>query len=118
MFDKKKQNFWRLAVIFIGLIVITLSSLWLSPQGKKAVMMNESMANMAKMHLTDVTIYDLLNSSEMDMSSGSSLTESTMNSSDDKAETETLGMVSTLIVFGFLPLLIGGIVILGIVWIE
>jgi len=116
MFDKKKLNFWRLAVIFMGFIVISLMSLWLSPQGKKATMMNVSMGNMAKdMHLSNITIYDLVDNPETEEDTQSDLTDSAEHHSETSG-IKTMGIITTLIIFGLLPLLLGGSIILAIVW--
>lgn len=125
MFDKTKLNFWRLAVIFSGFTVITLISLWLSPQEKKASMMNESMANMASMHLENITIYDLIGSSDTDLGSTDSGTvpqvtsnNSTLHHEDDTFGVRTIGIITTVIIFTLLPFLICGTIILTIVWIK
>jgi hypothetical protein len=124
MFDKKKLNFWRLAIIFIGFIAITLSALWLSPQGTKATMMNESMANMASMHLNNVTIYDLIGGNDTDTGSSASsiVTKTTSNSTQHHegitSEVKIIGTMTTVIIFALLPLLLCGIIILSIVWIK
>jgi hypothetical protein len=122
MFDKKKLNFWRLAVIFSGFTVITLIALYLSPQEKKASMMNESMANMASMHLEDITIYDLIGSPNTDMSSGGAAQSATKTGEehheDGTSSVMVAGIISTVIIFTLLPLLICGTVILAIVWIK
>ncbi|MDF2941698.1 MAG: hypothetical protein K0S01_556 [Herbinix sp.] len=120
MFDKKKLNFWRLAVIFMGVIVISLSSLWLSPQGTKATMMNVSMGNMAKdMHLSNITIYDLVDNpeTETETETQTDKTDSTEHHSEP-SDTKSMGIITTLIIFSLLPLLIGGSIILAIVWIK
>jgi hypothetical protein len=118
MFDKKKLNFWRLTVIFMGVIVISLSSLWLSPQGTKATMMNVSMGNMAKdMHLSNITVYDLIDTQETEAETQADSSDSTEHHLE-KSGTRTLGIITTLIIFGLLPLLIGGSIILAIVWIK
>lgn len=123
MFDKKKLNFWRLTVIFLGFIAITLASLWLSPQGKQASMMQESMANMSKMHLENVTIYDLVGSSDSDSGSSDSAIQTTSDNDTHQQEDgttgiQTLGMITTIIIFTLIPLLLCGIIILAIVWIK
>lgn len=116
MFDQKKLNFWRLAVIFAGFTGITLLSLWMAPREPKASMMNESMATMAKMHLENVTIYDLTGPSEQGNQTSSS--DSTQHHKDESSGTKTMGIVTTLIIFGILPLLICGTIILAIIWIK
>lgn len=115
MFDKKKLNFWRLAVIFIGYTAITLLSLWFSPQVQKAAMMNESMANMSKMHLDNATIYSLFNNPD-----SKTQTEQPDTSQHHEAAsgTRSLGVITTIIIFSLLPLLIFGTIILAIVWIK
>jgi hypothetical protein len=125
MFDKKKLNFWRLAIIFIGFTSITLMSLWLSPQGKLATMMNESMANMASMHLKNATIYDLVGSSDGDSSTVDAGTVLQSQSNDSSQHHDgyssgikTLSVITTIIIFTFIPLIIFGTIILAIVWIK
>lgn len=125
MFDKKKLYFWRLAVIFMGFTIITLTSLWLSPQENKASMMNASMANMARMHLDNTTVYDLVGSSDADTGSSNSntTTQTTSNDSAQHHEAETsgvasLGIITTIIIFALIPLIICGTIILAIVWIK
>lgn len=118
MFDKKKLNFWRLTVIFMGVIVISLSSLWLSPKGKEATMMNVSMGNMAKdMHLSNITIYDLIDTPNTKAKTQTNALNTTEHHLE-KSGIKTLGIITTLIIFGLLPLLIGGSIILAIVWIK
>jgi hypothetical protein len=99
--------------------------LWLSPQEKKATMMNESMANMASMHLNNITIYDLVDSSDIDNSSSDSYTTEKSISDDNSQHHENeisgvavMGIISTIIIFALLPLLIFGTIILAIVWIK
>jgi hypothetical protein len=122
MFDKKKLNFWRLAVIFMGLTVVTLIALWLSPQEKKATMMTESMANMSSMHLENVTIYDLIGSSDADMSSSSAppmqTGEESVHHEEETSSVKLMGIITTIIIFALLPLIIFGTIILAIVWIK
>lgn len=125
MFDKKKLNFWRLAVIFIGFTGITLAALWLSPQTKMASMMNESMANMASMHLTNATIYDIAGVSDAEKTSSGSQKINQSKTADNSehhengsSEVKTMGIVTTVIIFTLLPLLIFGTIILSIVWIK
>lgn len=137
MFDKKKINFWRLAVIFMGFTVITLFFLWITPHEPKASMMTASMGNMAKnMHLNNLTIYDLFGESNMSGDSqdniqnnntGNSIINaagtSIQNGTADNHHVETSGLLNTstmttVIVFGLTPLIIGGTIILTIVWIK
>ncbi len=122
MFDKKKLNFWRLAVIFSGFTVITLMALYLSPQEKKASMMDKSMANMASMHLENITIYDLVGSSNTDTGAGTAAQNASKTSAnhheDENSGVKAMGIISTVIIFTLLPLLICGTIILAIVWIK
>ncbi len=125
MFGKKKLNFWRLAILYMGFTGITLISLWLAPQEKLATMMNESMANMASMHLKNTTIYDLVGSSDASSnktnSGKSSLSQSNVSSQHHDKESsgiKTLSIITTVIIFAFIPLIIFGTIILAIVWIK
>ncbi len=122
MFDKKKLNFWRLAIIFLGFTGVTLIALWLSPQEQKAAMMTESMATMSRMHLENVTVYDLVGSSENDMGSTSaSQSQTDINSShhDEEASgVKTIGIFTTIVIFALLPLILFGTVVLAIIWIK
>lgn len=125
MFDKKKLNFWRLAIIFIGFTSITLISLWLSPQEKLATMMNQSMANMASMHLENFTIYDLVGSSDTETSttdvgtvSQSQSNESSQHHDSYSSDIRNLSIITTVIIFTLIPLIIFGTIILAIVWIK
>lgn len=121
MFDKKKLNFWRLAVIFMGFTGITLIALWLSPQENKASMMTESMATMSSMHLENVTIYDLIGSTESDMGEATASQTQTNDSSEHHEEAstvKTMGIITTVIIFALIPLILFGTVILAIVWIK
>lgn len=115
MFDKKKINFWRLAFIFTGIVVLTLVILWNSPQENKAQMMDKSMGNMMKqMHVDNITIYGLLKGPE---------NQNQMNDMQSHHQNQSLGVVklnflSTALIFLLLPLIIGGAVTLAIVWIK
>ena len=125
MFDKKKLNFWRLVVIFGSFTIITLISLWLSPHEIKATMMNESMANMASMHLNNVTIYDLVDSEDTDNSSAvtdttgeSIVNDNSQHHQDERSVIKVMGIFTTITIFALLPLLIFGTIIIAIVWIK
>lgn len=122
MFDKKKLNFWRLAIIFLGFTEVTLIALWLSPQEQKAAMMTGSMATMSKMHLENVSIYDLVGSLENDMGSSSASQSQTEDSSqhheEEASSVKTMGIITTIIIFALLPLILFGTIILAIVWIK
>lgn len=115
MFDKKKLNFWRLAVVFLGITLITLFFLWNSPKQKKAEMMNVSMGSMAKsMHLSNITIYNLLQSEKM---------EQNMMSTENHHQNQpfsllNMSFITTGAIFLLLPFIIGGSIILAIVWLK
>jgi hypothetical protein len=106
----------------MGFTGVTLIALWLSPQEKKASMMAESMANMSSMHLKNVTIYDLIGSSDADKSSSvasqSQTDESSGHHEDETSSVKTMGIITTIIIFALLPLIIFGTIILAIVWIK
>lgn len=115
MFNKKKMHFWRLVVLFGALILITLFLLWSNAPMQKASMMDSSMGNMMNsMHLSNITIYNLFD---------------TMNSQKEISGTEShhlnqapviyqLSLLTTSIIFLLLPFIIGGAILLGIVWIR
>ncbi|MCX7922263.1 MAG: hypothetical protein N3B21_09675 [Clostridia bacterium] len=116
MFDKKKLNFWRLAFIFTGFTVLVLVYLWNSPQEPKAMMMDGSMGNMMKqMHVTNMTIYDLLTSEKEKQAS---MSEMHSHHQGQSSVIFKLNFLTTGIIFLLLPFIIGGSIILAIVWIK
>jgi len=119
MSDKKKINFWRLAFIFFGLAVVTLVLLWSSPQLPKAQMMDGSMGNMMKqMHVASKTIYDLFSTENGQSQMKESMKEMHSHHQGQSPVVYNLNILSTAIIFILLPFIIGGAVILTIVWIK
>lgn len=115
MFDKKKMNFCRLAFVFAGLVIITLFLLWNSPQEPKAQMMDSSMGNMMKqMHVTNISIYDLLGKGETQ----NQMSEMHSDQQNKSPVIIKLNFLSTSIIFLLLPLIVGGSIVLAIVWIK
>lgn len=115
MANKKKRHFWHLAFIFGALIVITLVLLWSSPQGEQAGAMDSSMGNMMKqMHLTNVTIYDLLENHEQ----SSSMDAMHSHHQNQLPVIFKFNFLSTSIIFLLLPFIIGGTIILAVVWLK
>lgn len=115
MFDKKKINFWRLSFIFIGLIVITLTVLWSSVKEPSAQMMSGSMGDMMKeMHTSNITIYDLFGEESQKESMG----DMQSHHQDQSSAIVSMSYLSTAVIFMLLPLIIGGAIILAIVWIK
>ena len=115
MFDKKKINFWRLCFIFIGLIIITLTILWSSVKEPSAQMMTGSMGNMMKeMHTNNITIYDLFGEDSQKESMG----DMQSHHQSQSAGIVSMSYLSTAVIFMLLPLIIGGAIILAIVWIK
>jgi hypothetical protein len=113
MFDKKKLNFWRLAVLYIGITASILLLLWSSPFKSPSAMMNGTMGNMMKgMHTSNITIYDLLGNPEVQQQVNE------MASHHDHSPAYNMGVLTTGIVFLLLPLIIGGSIILAIIWIK
>jgi hypothetical protein len=116
MFNKRKLNFWRLAFIFTGLIIITLFFLWSSPNKPKSQMMGSSMGNnMASMKLSNATIYDLFNS-ESQMSQ--QMNDMSSHHNGQSASMVRISFLTTSVIFFLIPLIIGGTIILAIVWIK
>ena len=119
LFDKKKLHFWRLAFIFGGFAIVILLLLWSSPQEPKAQMMTSSMGNtMAQMHVSNITIYDLLKNENMQEQSQSQ-TDSMSNHHENQSPIVVqLNFLTTALIFLLLPLIIGGSIIMAIVWIK
>ena len=120
MFSKKKIHFWRLAFIFAGITILILFFQWSAPNQQKAAMMNTSMGEMMKsMQLSNVNIRDLVKGSN-DMTQGSSSSSSSTDShhSEDQSNILRMSTLTTAIIFLSLPLIIGGTIILTIIWIK
>lgn len=114
MFDKGKLNFWRLTVLFLGMTITILFLLWSSPNKSKSAMMDSSMGSMMKnMHASNLNIYGLLQNPSNEQSQASNTAEHHKDSAAYK-----IGVLSSSIVFLLLPLLIGGSIILAIIWIK
>ena len=131
MFDKRKMNFWRLAFIFAGITILVLFFQWSSPKEQKATMMNVSMGQMMRnMQLSNLNIRDLVKGSEMTQSpsstsnSASSLSNDGNSSStsihhdDENSKMVKMSFLTTAILFLLLPFIIGGSIILTIIWIR
>lgn len=132
MFDKKKMNFWRLAFIFAGITILVLVFEWSSPKQQKAAMMNVSMGQMMKnMQLSNLNIRDLVKGSEMTQSPSSTSNSTTSLSNDgnssstdihhdeeENSKIVKMSFYSTAIIFLLLPFIIGGSIILAIIWIK
>lgn len=119
VFDKKKLHFWRLAFIFGGFAIITLLLLWSSPQEPKAQKMTGSMGNtMAQMHVSNITIYDLLKNEMMQEQSQSQTDNMSSHHDSQSPIVVQLNFLMTALLFLLLPLIIGGSIILAIVWIK
>ncbi len=115
MLNKKKINFWRLAFIFTALVISVLFLLWNAPAGPKASMMDTSMGNMMKgKHLSGITIYDLINGMEYQ----EQMREMHSHHQGQSPIIFQLSYLTTAAIFLLLPFIIGGAVILGIVWIK
>jgi hypothetical protein len=114
MFNKKKLSFWRLSFIFIGITVLILFMLWSLPQESKAAMMNTSMGNMMKsMHISS-NIYDFFGQSEL----GEQMNGMSKTHSNQAPIIYKLSFVTTSFIFILLPFIIGGSIILALVWFK
>jgi hypothetical protein len=119
MFDKKRINFWRLCFVFSGITIITLVLLWSSPKLPKAQMMDGSMGNMMKqMHVQGKTIYDLFSSDNGQSQMKENMKEMHSHHQGQSPVIYKLNFLSTAIIFILLPLILGGAIILTIVWIK
>lgn len=113
MFDKKKLNFWRLAVLFTGMTITILFLLWSSPYKSKSAMMDGSMGTMMKsMHASNLNIYGLVQNPSTQQQN-TNVEEHHENSAAYK-----IGILTSSVIFLLLPLLIGGSIILAIIWIK
>ena len=115
MFNKKKMHFWRLVLLFGALILITLFLLWSNAPMQKAGMMDSSMGNMMKsMHLSNITIYNLFDT----MNSQQEMSAMKSHHLNRAPVIYQLSFLTTSIIFILLPFIIGGAILLGIVWIR
>lgn len=116
MFDKKKLNFWRLSLGFMGFTLIALMFLWSGPQAPKAQMMPDSMGKMMlSMHGKDVTIYDFfVDTAKEEHQTG----EAENHHEDAPTMMRAVNFWTTAIVFLLLPLILGGAIVLAIVWFK
>lgn len=115
MFDKKKLNFWRLTFVFTGFTILTLFFLWNSPSEPKAQMMTDSMGSMMKqMHVSNANIYNFLAKGEPADMTG--MKEMMSHHQNQSQVIVGLNFLTTAIIFLFLPLIIGGSIVLAIVW--
>ena len=113
MFNKKKLNFWRLAVCYTGITVVILLLLWSSPYKSKSAMMDGSMGSMMKnMHMQNITIYDLLSNPEKQKKSNE------MASHHEDSPVYNMGVLTAGTIFLLLPFIIGGSIMLAIIWIK
>lgn len=115
MWNTKKRNFWRLAFLFTSFAVLVLVMLWSSPRSTQAPMMDQNMGSMMKqMHVARTTIYELLQR-------GDHATQMDEMHSHHQSQAKVifqLNYLSTALIFLLLPLIIGGSIILAIVWIK
>ena len=119
MFDKKKMIFWRLSFIFAGFTVVVLVLLWSSPQPPKAQMMDGSMGNMMKqMHVVSTTVYELFSTENGQSEMKEGMKEMHSHHQNQTAVIYKLNFISTAIIFILIPFIIGGTIILAIVWIK
>jgi hypothetical protein len=116
VFDRKKLNFWRLALGFMGFTMITLMFLWLGPQSPKAQMMTGSMGKMmTEIHAQNLTVYDFFaDSIPEDHSAG----EAENHHENASSAQRTVNFLTTATVFLLLPLILGGAIVLAIVWFK
>ena len=117
MFDKKKLNFWRLFLGFVGLVLITLMFLWSGPKEPKAQMMTGSMGDvMRAMHGKDITFYDFFVSA--DAIEDHQPAEDENHHEDASTAARTVNFLTTATVFLLLPFILGGAIALAIVWFK
>ena len=113
MFSKKKMYFWRLAFIFTGITILTLTLLWSSPNMPTKSLKNVNMSDMMKKeHAGNTTIYTLFKNKEQ----SSEMDEMVSHHQDQTELIIKANFLTTAITFLSLPFIIGGSVLLSIVW--
>lgn len=113
MFDKRKLNFWRLAVLYAGITLTILLLLWSSPFQSKSAMMDGSMGSLMRdEHASNITIYDLLGNPEVEQQINETA------SHHDDSPVYSMGILTTGVVFLLIPIIIGGSILLAIIWIK
>lgn len=116
MFDKKKLNFWRLTIIFGGFTIITLLFLWILPHPQTAQIMDGTMGNMMKQqHTKNISIYDVL---KTENENNSSMSQMHSHHQNQDPIIYHLNFFTTSIISLLLPLIIGGTIILAILWFK
>jgi hypothetical protein len=116
LFDRKKLNFWRLALGFLGFTLIILFLLWSGPQSPKTQMMIGSMGKMmTEMHAQNLTVYDFFINSAPE---GYEAAGAESHHEDASNAQRTVNFLTTAAVFLLLPLILGGAIVLAIVWFK
>ena len=118
MAKSKKQNFWLLVIVFVGITIVALQIEWNSPRDPEATMMNKSMGNMMKQeHLSNVTLRQLLAYNLPENMMGQSSGHSNHHGEADQM-LFGINRVTTLVIFALIPLILGGTVFLAVIWIK
>lgn len=118
MLDKKKYHFWQLALIFGAITVLALAASYGFARGRKATMMGQSMGNMMQgMHLRDITIGDLVRRQEMDETAWSTQPQGMESHHQSTGSMlESMHQLTTSVIIVLLPLILGGVIFLAILW--
>jgi len=117
--NKKKLPFIQLAAIFGSITLMVLFYSWGSApsDSSSSSMMEQSMGDMMKMHLENVTVADLVKQNEqMEVSQGGD-----SQASHHEAQygfLKIMHYLTTATMVILLPFIIAGTVFLGIIWLK
>ncbi|WP_070000010.1 hypothetical protein [Cellulosilyticum sp. I15G10I2] len=118
--NKKKLPFIQLAVIFGSITLMVLLYSWASSPNtaSNSSMMEQSMGNMMKMHLKNVTVADLVKpqNGQIEISQGGNSIAGHHNA--QYGFLKTMHYLTTATIVILLPFIIAGTVFLGIIWLK
>lgn len=107
----KKRSFWILSAFF-GLMIIAGLVINFSTIGESMSMMGTSMGGMMKMHAANVKPADLLTGETEDHGMGD------MSGHHELPPImQSLSFFTTLTIFMMIPLLLGGVMLLVVLWV-
>lgn len=118
MIKSKKRSFWLLTIVFAGITMVALQMEWSSFRGPESTMMNQSMGNMMRQeHLGNTTLPHLLAYNAPENMAGQSSGHSNHHGETDRMMFG-INRVTTVVIFSLIPLILGGAVMLAVIWIK
>ena len=115
---RRKLNFWRLAFIFTIFVAITLAVLWSVPQEPVSQMESSMSGMMKEAQGRNITIYDLFSGAEENPANNSDQENAAASHHEEKEEMNRLNTLLTSVVFILIPVIVGGAIVLAILWIK